>query len=62
MSTALELTLEAGHREGSLLEHIGDTPLLRLRRIAEPYPGVEIHAKAEFMNPGARSKTALLLA
>ncbi len=56
MSTALALRLETGRPDGSILERIGDTPLLRLRRIAEPYPGVEIHAKAEFLNPGGSIK------
>jgi cysteine synthase B len=41
---------------GSLLEHIGNTPLLRLERIAEDLPGVEIYGKAEFFNPGGSVK------
>ena len=42
--------------EGSVLGEIGNTPLLRLRRLDEVFPGVEIHAKAEFMNPGGSIK------
>ena len=39
----------------SLLETIGDTPLLRLAAL-EPAPGVEIYAKAEWHNPGGSLK------
>jgi cysteine synthase B len=39
----------------SIVDLVGGTPLLRLRRI-EPRPGVEIWAKAEFMNPGGSVK------
>jgi cysteine synthase B len=39
----------------SVAELVGGTPLLRLRRL-EPRPGVEIWAKAEFMNPGGSVK------
>jgi cysteine synthase B len=39
----------------SVTELVGNTPLLRLRRL-EPRPGIEIWAKAEFMNPGGSVK------
>jgi cysteine synthase B len=39
-----------------LLATIGDTPLVRLDKIAAPYPGVEIFGKAEFYNPGGSVK------
>lgn|SRR5581483_8406220 len=39
-----------------LLELIGNTPLIRLKRIAREFPGVEIYAKAEFFNPGGSVK------
>jgi cysteine synthase len=39
----------------SLLDAIGDTPLIRLRRASE-LTGCEILAKAEFMNPGQSVK------
>jgi cysteine synthase B len=39
----------------SIADLVGGTPLLRLRRI-EPRPGIEIWAKAEFMNPGGSVK------
>ena len=45
------------HRaSGYVLDQIGNTPLLRLSRIAAPYAGVEIWAKAEFQNPGGSVK------
>jgi S-sulfo-L-cysteine synthase (O-acetyl-L-serine-dependent) len=40
----------------SLLDSIGNTPLLRLERIAAGLPGVEIFAKAEYFNPGGSVK------
>lgn len=40
----------------SPLDLIGRTPLIRLDRIDEDLPGVEIWAKAEFMNPGGSVK------
>jgi cysteine synthase B len=40
----------------SLLDTIGRTPLLRLRRLGENSRGVEIYAKAEFQNPGGSVK------
>src|SRR5277367_9162 len=39
-----------------LLELIGNTPLIRLERIASEFPGVEIYGKAEFFNPGGSVK------
>lgn len=40
----------------SLLDQIGNTPLLRLERMTRELPGVEIFAKAEFFNPGGSVK------
>jgi cysteine synthase B len=40
----------------SLLDSIGETPLLRLQRVAADLPGVEIYAKAEYFNPGGSVK------
>jgi cysteine synthase B len=40
----------------SLLDTIGQTPLLRLRRLGNNSRGVEIYAKAEFQNPGGSVK------
>lgn len=39
-----------------LLATIGNTPLVRLERISDNYPGVEIFAKAEYFNPGGSVK------
>ena len=38
------------------VERIGNTPLLRLARIAADLPGVEILGKAEWLNPGGSVK------
>src|SRR5580700_4875040 len=36
--------------------NIGNTPLLRLSKIAAEFPGIEIYAKAEYFNPGGSVK------
>ncbi len=38
------------------LDRIGNTPLLRLERVARDLPGVEILGKAEWLNPGGSVK------
>jgi len=35
----------------NILESIGDTPMIRLNKIAEDIPGT-IYAKVEYFNPG----------
>ena len=40
----------------SLLNQIGNTPLIRLRKLERDFPGVELYAKAEFFNPGGSVK------
>jgi S-sulfo-L-cysteine synthase (O-acetyl-L-serine-dependent) len=40
----------------SLLERIGNTPLLRLARVGREFPNVEFYAKAEWFNPGGSVK------
>jgi cysteine synthase B len=40
----------------SLLERIGNTPLLRLERAGSEFPNVEFYAKAEWFNPGGSVK------
>ena len=40
----------------SLLARIGNTPLLRLQRVAEEFAPVEFYAKAEWFNPGGSVK------
>jgi S-sulfo-L-cysteine synthase (O-acetyl-L-serine-dependent) len=43
-------------RNASLLDQIGNTPLIRLKKLDSEFPGVEIHVKAEFFNPGGSVK------
>ena len=40
----------------SLLDRIGNTPLLRLASVAQRFPNVEFYAKAEWFNPGGSVK------
>ena len=44
------------HADTSVLAQIGQTPLLRLKKIAEDLPGIEIYGKAEYFNPGGSVK------
>lgn len=41
---------------GTILDQIGNTPLVRIRKIAERLTGVEIYAKIEGFNPGGSVK------
>jgi cysteine synthase B len=41
---------------GSIAEAVGQTPLVRIRRLAAAYPGVEVWAKLEWFNPGGSVK------
>jgi S-sulfo-L-cysteine synthase (O-acetyl-L-serine-dependent) len=45
--------LLVGH---SLLEHIGNTPLLHLANLGREFPNIEFYAKAEWFNPGGSVK------
>jgi cysteine synthase B len=49
-------TLVPGAAGRSVLDCIGNTPLLRLERIARAFPNVEFAAKAEWFNPGGSVK------
>lgn len=40
----------------STLDRVGNTPLLRIERLASEFPDVEICAKAEWLNPGGSVK------
>jgi cysteine synthase B len=40
----------------SVLERIGNTPLLRLGRVSNEFPSIEFSAKAEWFNPGGSVK------
>src|SRR5580704_6536675 len=39
-----------------VIGNVGNTPLLRLAKVAGDFPGVEIYAKAEYFNPGGSVK------
>ena len=47
---------QTGRAGESLLDRIGNTPLLRLERISQEFPNVEFCAKAEWFNPGGSVK------
>src|SRR6266705_6708525 len=51
-----ESTAQPGRAGECLLDRIGNTPLLRLERIAGKFPNVEFYAKAEWFNPGGSVK------
>jgi len=55
-ASARESTIPDSHAGVSLLERIGNTPLLRLQRIARDFPNIEFCAKAEWFNPGGSVK------
>src|SRR5579862_7939487 len=40
----------------SVLERIGNTPLLRLEKVGKAYPEIGFYAKAEWFNPGGSVK------
>lgn len=49
-------TAQAGTPATDILAQIGNTPLLRLKRITRELPGIEIYGKAEYFNPGGSVK------
>jgi S-sulfo-L-cysteine synthase (O-acetyl-L-serine-dependent) len=54
---SVELPVHGTNPAGqNLLERIGNTPLLRISRVAAQVPQVEISAKAEWFNPGGSVK------
>src|SRR5215831_1341743 len=54
--SARESAIPDDHTGVSLLERIGNTPLLRLERISSDFPNIEFCAKAEWFNPGGSVK------
>jgi cysteine synthase B len=63
MPEATTLPLRPPTRGATLLERIGNTPLLRLTRLAAGLPeGVELYAKAEHLNPSGSLKDRPVLA
>src|SRR5712675_3221834 len=51
-----ELGANSGAVGESVLQRIGNTPLLRLQRVARQFPNIEFLAKAEWFNPGGSVK------
>jgi len=56
MAQVVPIPNPAAARAVNLLATVGNTPLLRLEKIAEDLPGIEIYAKAEYFNPGGSVK------
>src|SRR5271157_4251463 len=56
MGSALVTPGISRNSEGSVVEQIGRTPLLSLRNICTPFKGIDLWAKAEFLNPGGSVK------
>jgi cysteine synthase B len=52
----MRTSLVRSRRFSSVADAVGDTPLVRLRRIGREAPSVEIYAKLEFANPGGSVK------
>ncbi|WP_437924298.1 cysteine synthase family protein [Sorangium sp. So ce291] len=48
--------LVRSRRMASVIDAVGDTPLVRLSRIGRETPSVEVYAKLEFTNPGGSVK------
>ncbi len=55
-ASARESTTQPSRSGESLLDCIGNTPLLRLERVGKEFPNVEFYAKAEWFNPGGSVK------
>ena len=49
-------TVIAPPKAHDVIGNIGNTPLLRLEKVARDYPGIEIYGKAEYFNPGGSVK------
>ena len=47
---------KAGLPGTTLLDRIGNTPLVRLERLTADWPGIQILGKAEWTNPGGSVK------
>jgi cysteine synthase B len=57
MAQVLAFPKPAGKlRSSSILEQIGNTPLVRLARFDQDLPDIEIYGKAEYFNPGGSVK------
>src|SRR6186997_2483718 len=56
MSSSFSSVPVTGRTASSVVDLIGRTPLVRLRRFERETPGVELYAKAEWQNPGGSVK------
>src|SRR5712672_3611898 len=56
MANVLPIPPPAHAQAQVLLDTIGNTPLIRLEKIPQEFPGVEIYGKAEYFNPGGSVK------
>lgn len=52
----MTLRLHRSRRLASMIELVGNTPLVRLERVAASAPSVEVYVKLEYMNPGGSVK------
>jgi cysteine synthase B len=52
----MTMRLARSRRLSSVLDAVGNTPLIRLDRVARSAPSVEVYLKLEFMNPGGSVK------
>lgn len=52
----LPRSLRRSRRLDSVLDAVGNTPMVRLDRIGQEVPGVELYLKLEFANPGGSVK------
>ena len=50
------MAIQSGKQGRSVLELIGNTPMLRFNRVGADLSGVELLAKAEWYNPGGSVK------
>src|ERR1700690_3081797 len=46
----------APRKAHDVIGNVGNTPLLRLAKVAAEFPGIEVYAKAEYFNPGGSVK------
>ena len=52
----MSIRLTRSRRLSSVLDAVGNTPMIRLEHVAKSAPGVEVYVKLEFMNPGGSVK------
>ncbi len=52
----MAIRLHRSRRLGSIIDAIGNTPLLKLKQVTKHVPGVEVFVKLEFNNPGGSVK------